>query len=475
MARGFPVRAPRPQPFTRSRRPQTPYNRRPLPDGRQRGLDPFVGKVKDLRDPTQGSFNALVWGLLMFAGVTGWVNNFGCSSGSYRIPTNGGSCAQNNLNQPLSTLGKISDPGAEGGSQSYGAFNVTGPGVPPATHVLGKYWGHWFRLNYVVPAALRQVHPVWRAEREKPIRIPVPGEPDFEYEITPDDLDEIFGPRHEPGSTPRVRPRKRTRPSGPRPPGTRPRPRIPLPGPVAPPEAEPDDDPDNFPTPWPAPETEPRPSPGPGPFPDQWPAPLPDPKPAPHDAPSPDEWPTVEFDDGPFTWVPGSITLPDPRTDTDPDTDPDPDPSPDPDDPPIVDNDPPVRAPPKGDDREVKVRFRYGALAHLVFKVFGTLTEVSDAVDAIFDALPKKCRLKAGRPFRHNGKLKWRFTMQRKIDVIMGECFDEIDWDKAIENLVLNEVQDRAIGKLNSWLKQSLKNNPYWQSLRGPTISRLPT
>ena len=71
-------------------------------------------------------------------------------------------------------------------------------------------------------------------------------------------------------------------------------------------------------------------------------------------------------------------------------------------------------------------------------RIFGVGTEVIDWIDAFYDALPKRVKPKIKAKYvgwDTRAKLVWKHR-------------DELDWNKAWENLVLNEVEDRVIGKL---------------------------
>jgi hypothetical protein len=84
------------------------------------------------------------------------------------------------------------------------------------------------------------------------------------------------------------------------------------------------------------------------------------------------------------------------------------------------------------------------AVYQAVGKVFGGLTEVGDAIDAIWRALPPECR----RPRADSkGMRRWQWQLQD-----LGRCWKHVDIEKAVWNLIANQIEDAVIGKTSKAL-----------------------
>lgn len=89
------------------------------------------------------------------------------------------------------------------------------------------------------------------------------------------------------------------------------------------------------------------------------------------------------------------------------------------------------------------------AASSLLGMVIGGVTEGLDAIYAVYDALPEACR-RSNRPYaprvyiRKNRIIK-RPPPQEALDRIYN-CFEALDFQKAAQNLIVNELEDRAIG-----------------------------
>lgn len=94
---------------------------------------------------------------------------------------------------------------------------------------------------------------------------------------------------------------------------------------------------------------------------------------------------------------------------------------------------PHVPRPPRPGEREIKAQVPWPA--GLAAKGFHTLTEIMDAADCLFNALPGKTRR------RYPGGL------HNKVRAI-AENSDQIDWGSAIQCLVANQVEDAIVGGL---------------------------
>lgn len=110
-----------------------------------------------------------------------------------------------------------------------------------------------------------------------------------------------------------------------------------------------------------------------------------------------------------------------------------------------------VRPPQKGEKEHKPERLGNKGVRALT-KVANGITEMNDAVKAIYSALPGRIRAEA--------KCK---TMQCKLRVLYRHG-DKISWPKAVNALIQNEIQDRAIGKWGKLSKKAVRNNPYWNS-----------
>jgi len=110
-------------------------------------------------------------------------------------------------------------------------------------------------------------------------------------------------------------------------------------------------------------------------------------------------------------------------------------------------------------------------------RIFGTVTEIYDFVDCLFAAIPLKQRLKDGvtkrmpknaKKDRRNptGGKKFQDVGLYNKSLYIAKHFDAIDMSKAINCLVVNEIQDRGIGLINQ-MANTVTKNPYWVSPRG--------
>lgn len=126
--------------------------------------------------------------------------------------------------------------------------------------------------------------------------------------------------------------------------------------------------------------------------------------------------------------------------------------------------------PPAPGEKERKVTLGKGGAPG---RIFGTITEIGDFVDCLFSAIPFKQRLKDGvtkRLPKNAQKLSSNPKFQdvglvKKAQYIVAK-YDTIDIAKAINCLVVNEIQDRAIGTANQ-MANNITKNPYWVSSRG--------
>jgi hypothetical protein len=82
-------------------------------------------------------------------------------------------------------------------------------------------------------------------------------------------------------------------------------------------------------------------------------------------------------------------------------------------------------------------------------KVYGLVTEAADAIKCVYNSLPKKVR--AQRKGQHR-------TGPNMLSDIWDH-WNEVDVEKAIKCLVLNEMTDRAIGKASQAGLRDWRNN----------------
>lgn len=105
----------------------------------------------------------------------------------------------------------------------------------------------------------------------------------------------------------------------------------------------------------------------------------------------------------------------------------------------------PVSKPTPGAVRERKLRVPAG-LGPAIFRALDKVSEGAEVVNAIWEALPDKCKKKQAKRGLVDqagqygiGGADW------KVPQILA-CQDNIDWPEAIKNILLNEVEDRAYG-----------------------------
>lgn len=117
------------------------------------------------------------------------------------------------------------------------------------------------------------------------------------------------------------------------------------------------------------------------------------------------------------------------------------------------------RVPPEPGMKEKKLKLGKGGL---IGSVYGAVTEVVDALDAIGKALDPKVR----------GGYRQQKTVQDKIRYLLRN-WRYIDHNAALGNIILDQVEDWFIGKSNQ-LANRTASHPYWRGMRGPNVSRMP-
>lgn len=99
---------------------------------------------------------------------------------------------------------------------------------------------------------------------------------------------------------------------------------------------------------------------------------------------------------------------------------------------------------------------------HIVQRIFGAVTEASDFIDALWEALPKN---KKGGYYKLHGKggkvfYKWRHkvSVTRKLqDLYNG--YEDLDMNDALHNIAVGQLEDAAIGKLGKKAQQEASDS----------------
>lgn len=122
--------------------------------------------------------------------------------------------------------------------------------------------------------------------------------------------------------------------------------------------------------------------------------------------------------------------------------------------------------------RERKGRLRRGLAA--VVNIAFIATEVIDAVDSIYDALPKKLRSDLRRDRILSGERIGNLPPHEKAAAIW-EYWDQIDIGQAILNLAQNQIEDYFVGRLTGGADQFLRtigNTGGGLALGGPYLGK---
>lgn len=92
------------------------------------------------------------------------------------------------------------------------------------------------------------------------------------------------------------------------------------------------------------------------------------------------------------------------------------------------------RRPPKQGEKEKKRRLPWPVIRQVITRLYDASTEAKDVVDALFDALPKSRQCGGAKSMNDRAYCVWK-NMQY------------VDIDKAIWNLIKNEIGDRIVGR----------------------------
>lgn len=120
-----------------------------------------------------------------------------------------------------------------------------------------------------------------------------------------------------------------------------------------------------------------------------------------------------------------------------------------------------VREPPKSGDREKKLSANAVSAVLALQRVAHGVTEAIDVIDAVHKALPKKLQAKA----HFNGKW-YNASPQAKAAAIYAN-WNAINFNKAVINLIVNDLGDRVIGRSNAAANKALNNSPIGRINRG--------
>ncbi len=213
---------------------------------------------------------------------------------------------------------------------------------------------------------------------------------------------------------------------------------------------------------------------------DKGPAPRPSPRPEPATRPGPGTSPGVSPAPSPGpTFVPGNPV--DPRN-------PYPDPLPIPDTIVITqpigatapgtgttvvthpNANPHQRSRPEPGTKEHKIRGKKSF--QIILGVAGFVTESLDALNAVWKALPEECRTgyyklryrdKATGEFKTYMKRRFRANQSQRLGDVT-KCWKDVDMEKALENLLMNQLEDAGIGAIGRLNRDAITSNPYHTS-----------
>ena len=84
--------------------------------------------------------------------------------------------------------------------------------------------------------------------------------------------------------------------------------------------------------------------------------------------------------------------------------------------------------------------------------LFDSVTELLDVLNCLHDGLPKKLKVK---PHWDASAGRWRRGTPQEIARRVYENIDQIDWQKTLTCMVMNEIEDRLIGQVGQWTKDA--------------------
>ena len=129
-----------------------------------------------------------------------------------------------------------------------------------------------------------------------------------------------------------------------------------------------------------------------------------------------------------------------------------------------------VPAPPPPGTQEHKVKISRGGVIQKIVAVAGATTEFLDAIDALWRALPKGLRTGYKLVRRKDGRQvfvkAYKPNVKQKIADVWNN-WDKINIDQAVDNLLMNELQDQVIGRSHSALQRTYARNRLLQNRPG--------
>lgn len=96
---------------------------------------------------------------------------------------------------------------------------------------------------------------------------------------------------------------------------------------------------------------------------------------------------------------------------------------------------------PKKKEKKLSVRSRFNK----AWIVLNAATEVFDFIDAMYKGLPEECKASASIDYGEEGGGK---ADPYSKALAIYNCFDKMDWDKAINAFINNQVEDMVVGSI---------------------------
>lgn len=119
---------------------------------------------------------------------------------------------------------------------------------------------------------------------------------------------------------------------------------------------------------------------------------------------------------------------------------------------------PTPRGPPPPGTKEQKVSIKRGGVVQFISRRIGDVTELLDGINAFYYALPPQYRPGYYKLHKKDGsvfyKKRWNASQAQRAAAVYRH-FDKIVFTDALKNLAMNEIQDRAIGKVSQWHQKS--------------------
>jgi hypothetical protein len=116
-----------------------------------------------------------------------------------------------------------------------------------------------------------------------------------------------------------------------------------------------------------------------------------------------------------------------------------------------------IAQPPAPNEKEKKVRVTRGKIVQAIAAGGGFAAEFLDFSNALYDALPDRCKPGMYQLKKKGGtfwKRRWR-PSQTQRNAALVSCWDHIDIEKAVQNLVVNQITDAGIGFIGKTAKEA--------------------